>query len=212
MDGVPLLIFEILVLFFSVIVHEISHGVTAERLGDPTARLAGRITLNPLKHIDPFGSVILPLLLALPALFGQPAFIFGWAKPVPYNPNVLKNPRSGAGQIAAAGPISNILLAIVFGLMVRTIDPASPLSLLFEIIIYINILLAVFNLLPLPPLDGSKVLFALLPATERSSQITRFLERYGFVILLAIIFFGGGILFPIVRTIFGVIAGRSLGF
>lgn len=204
MEGAVIFTFEIIVVLFSVILHEVSHGVAAERLGDSTARLAGRITLNPLKHIDPFGSVILPVLLGLA---GLP--MLGWANPVPYNPRVLKNPKSGAGKIAAAGPITNFLLAGIFAALFRTLDQSSTLAALFAQIVVINIALAVFNLLPLPPLDGSKVLFALLPGSAGSQKAVVFLERYGFYILLAIVFFGGGLLTPIIAAIFRFFTGAS---
>src|SRR5512141_1420671 len=109
------ILFQFIVLIFSVIIHEVSHGLMAESLGDSTARLAGRITLNPLKHIDPFGSIILPALLVLT----HSPVVLGWAKPVPYNPNILPNPKVSAGKIAAAGPLSNFLLAAVFGVLTR---------------------------------------------------------------------------------------------
>src|SRR3989338_4079103 len=108
-----IILFQIIVLFFSVVIHEVSHGVVALMLGDKTAKDAGRLTLNPLKHIDPFGSVLLPVLL----LIAQSPILFAWAKPVPYNPYNLKNPKSGAALIAAAGPLSNIILAVIFGIV-----------------------------------------------------------------------------------------------
>ena len=202
-------LFELIVLIFSVIIHEISHGYVAERLGDPTARLAGRLTLNPLKHIDPVGSVILPLLLAIPALFGQPTIIFGWAKPVPYNPAYLKDPKRGAGAIAAAGPLSNFLLAAVFGVLLRSISYNPPsLALFFSVIILINIALGVFNLLPLPPLDGSKVLFAFLPPTEKSFRLMRFLERNGFLLIIFFVFFGYELIIPVLSALYLLFAGQ----
>jgi len=211
MEHFAFFIFQLIVLILSVMVHEVSHGVVAERLGDPTARLAGRITMNPLKHIDPFGSIILPLLLSIPALFGQPAIILGWAKPVPYNPALLKNPKLAAGKIAIAGPISNILLAIAFGILLRFLGVPSGLALLFQVIIYVNVLLAVFNLVPFPPLDGSKVLFALLPRKEWAYNLMGFLERYGFFLIIAFVFFGFETILPIIRALFILIAGIPFG-
>ncbi len=210
--SLPLFIFELAVFLFSVVVHEISHGYVAERLGDPTARLSGRLTLNPVKHLDPFGSVVLPLLLSIPALFGQPAIIFGWAKPVPYNPLNLKNPKAGAGIIAAAGPLSNFLLAGVFGVLLRLLPPENvPLAVVFALIIYINVLLGVFNLVPIPPLDGSKVLFALLPPSEAARRLMFFLERYGMFLVLLFIFFGFQLIIPIIQTVFSWFAGTGFG-
>lgn len=203
--------FILLIFLFSVVVHEISHGYAAERLGDPTARLAGRLTLNPLRHLDPFGSVVLPLLLSIPALFGQPAMIFGWAKPVPYNPENLKNPKSGAGIIAAAGPLSNFLIAGVFGLFLRTLSADAALVTPFEFIVYVNILLGVFNLVPIPPLDGFKVLFALLPPGQGTHQFASFLTRYGIIILLVFIFFGLQLIMPMIRVLFSWFVGGNLG-
>ena len=161
----PLIFFKIIVLVFSVVIHEVSHGFVAEHLGDPTARQAGRLTLNPLKHLDLFGSVILPLMMAI--LPG--GVILGWAKPVPYNPQNLKNPEKGGAIIAAVGPLSNLTLAIIFGLVYRLLSLFAPaenflvLSDLLNMIILVNISLAVFNLVPIPPLDGSKVLLLFLP-------------------------------------------------
>ncbi len=210
---IQFLIFELVVLIFSVMIHEIAHGFVAERLGDPTARRAGRLTLNPVSHIDPFGSIILPLLLAIPALFGQPAIIFGWAKPVPYNPDNLKNPKRGSGIIAIAGPLSNLAVAAVFGAFLRFLPLASYPALipLFALIVYINILLAIFNLVPIPPLDGSKVLFAILPASRGTMEFQNWLERYGMMLVLLFIFFGFELILPIVHWLFSAITGGSLG-
>jgi len=212
-----IIIFQIVVLIFSVVIHEVAHGYTAERLGDPTARLAGRLTLNPLKHLDPFGSVILPLLLAIPAFFGSPTIIFGWAKPVPYNPTHLKNPKVAAGKIAAAGPASNFLIAIIFGMLIRFADASGSELLLssaplFSIVVLINILLGVFNLVPIPPLDGSKVLFSLLPATEGSMKLMYFLERYGMMLVIFFIFFGYRFILPIMTGLYYLIVGKPFGF
>ncbi|MDO8664411.1 MAG: site-2 protease family protein [Candidatus Liptonbacteria bacterium] len=220
MNEITFLIFQLAVLIFSVMIHEISHGYVADKLGDPTARLAGRLTLNPKSHIDPFGSIILPLVLAIPALFGQSTFIIGWAKPVPYNPNNLKKPVRDSALIAAAGPMANILIAAVFGILIRIIVATGnvqaggvvPLIVFFSVIVSLNILLAIFNLVPLPPLDGSKVLFSLLPRGETSFQIITFLERYGLFLLLFFIFFGFQFIVPIVDLLYSVLVGPILPF
>jgi Zn-dependent protease len=208
-----LLIFQLVLLIFSVMIHEVSHGYVAEKLGDPTARLAGRLNLNPINHLDPFGSFLLPLGLYI--LTGG-AMVFGWAKPVPYNPFNLKNPKAAAGKIAAAGPLSNFLLALVFGLLLRILSGLGYLSpqlfLFFSIIIYINILLGVFNLIPIPPLDGSKVLFALLPVSQSNYALMAFLERYGMILILFFIFFGFRIIVPIINYIYALFVGVPFGF
>lgn len=207
-----LLIFQLLVLIFSVVIHELSHGYVAEHLGDPTARLAGRLTLNPLKHLDPFGSFILPAALWF-LTAGQ--MVFGWAKPMPYNPHNLKDPLAGGGKIAAAGPTSNFLVAVIFGTIFRIFSAAALmtpfLSILFSIIIYINILLGVFNLVPIPPLDGSKVLFALLPKNESSLRFMAGLERQGMILVLLFIFFGFNLILPIIDTLFRLVTGAPFG-
>lgn len=201
--SLSLTIFQLAVLLFSVMIHEIAHGVVALRLGDTTARDQGRLTLNPLVHIDPFGSIILPVLLFISS---GGAFVFGWAKPVPYDPRFLTNPKRGAGLIALAGPVSNLVVAIVLGLFLRFFSPLlldvglGMMIQLMSLIVFINILLAVFNLVPLPPLDGSKVLYALLP--DRYYYIERFLEQYGLILLLFFIFFGFDLILPIVRLIY----------
>ena len=205
MNEFLIIIFQFIVFIFSVMVHEVSHGVVALKLGDETAKKEGRLTLNPLVHIDFFGSILLPIFLVLTS---SPV-IFGWAKPVPYNPNNLKNPKKGAALIGIAGPLSNIALAVIFGILLRIISgigvPMSlfPLSMLFQIIISINLLLAVFNLMPIAPLDGSKLLFAILPQKYYKLQV--FLERYGMAILLAFIFFGFGFLISIVNFLYNVL-------
>ncbi len=213
MNSLTIFIFELVVLIFSVMIHEISHGYVAERLGDTTARDAGRLTLNPIKHIDPFGSIILPALLAIPALFGAPTILFGWAKPVPFNPWNLKNPKTGAGKIGAAGPLSNFLLALVFGLFIRGalwlgVLPDAPIILLFGLVAYVNISLGVFNLVPIPPLDGSKVLIAFLPHAEWSASLINFLEKNGMMLVLLFIFFGFSLISPIIRALFTLFTGQ----
>jgi len=208
MNDFLILIFQFLVFIFSVMIHEVSHGLVAYRLGDETAKDMGRLTLNPLKHLDPIGSFLLPMILFLT----NSPVLFGWAKPVPYNPNNLKDPKKGAALIGLAGPLSNIAIAVIFGILIRLIGIFSGLSettmpaiLFLNIIVFINIILAVFNLVPIPPLDGSKVLFAVLPS--KYSYIQQFLEQYGMVILLFFIFFGFGLITPIIQSFYSLIAG-----
>ncbi|MEY4731713.1 MAG: hypothetical protein RL681_659 [Candidatus Parcubacteria bacterium] len=209
MSDTAYLIFDLAVLIFSVMVHEISHGYIAERLGDPTARFAGRLTLNPLKHLDPVGSVLLPAVLHFS---GAP--MIGWAKPVPYNPMNLKDPIGGGAKIAAAGPLSNFLLAAVFGILIRVFVGIAevPLILLFAHITLVNIWLGIFNLFPIPPLDGSKVLYALMPKSRTSYQIAGFFEQYGFIVLIALVFYFdiGQLLFPVTRILFTFFTGQAL--
>jgi len=151
-------IFLVVVVIFSAIVHEVMHGVAADYLGDKTARYAGRLTLNPIPHIDMFGSVVLPLLLALS---GSPIF-FAYAKPVPYNPYNLRPGRFSEAIVAFAGPFSNLIIALIGGLIIRTGVVAGASYIIF-LIVLVNVMLCLFNLIPVPPLDGSKVLEALLP-------------------------------------------------
>lgn len=207
MDGISLLVFQLIILLFSVMVHEVSHGYVAEHLGDPTARLAGRLNFNPLRHLDPFGSFLLPLILGIPALFGQPTFIFGYAKPVPYNPQNLRNPEKGAALIAAAGPASNLVIAALFGLFIRTailfqIGGGLLISLL-TIVVSLNLLLAFFNLLPIPPIDGSKILAFLLPPRLRARWYHAWhrigmLIRSNLLIFLLLLFFSFRYIFAII--------------
>lgn len=209
MDGATQFIFQIVVLIFSVVIHEVSHGYAALALGDETARHAGRLTLNPLKHLDPFGSVLLPILSYL--LGG---FIFGWAKPVPYNPYNLRNLKWGPALVGMAGPVANISIAVIFGLFIRFLPglangPSGVFILNFitiaSAIAFLNLVLAFFNLVPIPPLDGSKLLFAVLPYQWRGVQF--FLEQYGFFLLLIFIFFFSSWLFPLVLFFFRLISG-----
>ncbi len=177
-------IFFIAILIMSVVIHEVSHGYVADYLGDPTARLAGRLTLNPLKHLDWLGSVIIPGLLIL--LGG---FIFGWAKPVPYNPHNLRGGKWGPAYVAAAGPAANLLIALIFGLLMRSAIigmwlPAAAIS-LASVIVLLNIMLAIFNLIPIAPLDGSKILFAILPYRYRG--VEEWLTRYQLVLVIIFI-------------------------
>lgn len=204
MSSVPL-VFQIIILLFSIIIHEVSHGLAALRLGDDTAEKMGRLTLNPLKHLDPIGSVFLPLML----IIMHSGFIFGWAKPVPYNPLNLKMPRRDSAILAFAGPLANFSLALIFGLVIRIIDTTSVLVSLMPFlmfIVWINLILAVFNLVPIPPLDGSKILFYLFPSRELEIA----LSRYGIILLLFFIIFAGNIILPLVMILFSLFTGIPL--
>jgi len=181
------IVFLILILVFSVVIHEVAHGFAAHFLGDPTARLEGRLTLNPVSHVDPLGSVVLPAILAL----SSSPFLFGWAKPVPYNPyNFQKMGRFGEAFVAGAGPAANLLIALVCGLAVRfSLIPDAAVGLAISIV-FLNVLLAFFNLLPIPPLDGSKILPQVLPrslarayGSLRASLEHNILLGFGVVIL-----------------------------
>lgn len=194
--------FQITILIMSVVIHEISHGYAASYLGDQTARWQGRLTLNPLKHLDPAGSVLIPTISYLTA-----GVLFGWAKPVPYNPYNLRPGRWSEAMVAGAGPLSNLSIALIFSLFLRFGESFANTQTLeiVSIIILINIVLAVFNLIPIPPLDGSKLLFAFFP--EKLYILRDFYEKYGFILLLFFIFFLWKYLLPIVFIIFGLMTG-----
>ena len=161
-------LFVAAIIILSVIIHEVMHGYVADKLGDPTARYAGRLTLNPIPHVDPIGSVVLPLVLALT----NSPFFFGWAKPVPYNPYNFQRMRIwGEALVAAAGPLSNLSLALIFGIIIR-LHVLPSLEPLFLIVVAVNCSLAILNFIPIPPLDGSKVLAAILPGSLRSGYDT----------------------------------------
>lgn len=198
-------IFFIAILIMSVIIHEISHGYVADMLGDPTARLAGRLTLNPISHLDLFGSFIVPVLIYMSS---GGAFMLGWAKPVPYNPYNLKNQRWGTLLVAIAGVLANFLLALVFGTLIRfagELGLSSSLVDVFALIVVVNLVLGVFNLIPIPPLDGSKVLFSILPYHMRTVQ--EFFERYWYILIILVIFWGGAVIVPIVNVLFSLVTG-----
>lgn len=202
-----LLLFYFIIIVPSAIIHEYAHGWMALQLGDPTAKYAGRLTLDPRAHIDKWGTIFLPIFLYL---VSGGSFMFAYAKPVPYNPYNLKNQKWGPALVGLAGPAANILTAIVFSIFVRLLGAdasAWTLSLasFFSIIVFANILLAVFNLIPIPPLDGSKILYAFLPA--RAYQIREFLDRYGFFILLFFIFFAFGMIAPVISWLFRLLVG-----
>ncbi len=179
-------------------VHEFSHGWVAYKLGDTTAKSAGRLTLNPLAHIDPIGTVLLPIFLFI-ATRGQ--FVFGAAKPVPINYMALRNPKKDIIWIGLAGPSANFLFAVLLSLIIKVIYPLSLLSLILKQLAFINIILGVFNLIPIPPLDGSRIVMGLLPNNLARSYSS--LEPFGFMIILLLIAFGffNLAVWPIVRLI-----------
>ena len=205
------IILSLIAVFTAIVLHEFSHGYIAFRLGDPTAKIQGRLTLNPLAHIDPIGTILVPIVLVIL----RSPFLFGWAKPVPVNPNYFRNPYKGMFYVAIAGPLMNIALALGASAIGRLAILITPLSLLYgrgfsayfvQTIFYllgffviINIILAVFNLLPVPPLDGSRVLAYFLP--PEGKRVMMQLERYGFLIVLALLYLGA------LRGLIGLISG-----
>jgi len=206
-------IFYVIVLITSIVVHEFAHAYTAYKLGDETARLSGRLTLNPLKHLDLFGSIILPLFLVLM----KAGFVIGWAKPVPYNPNNIRDEKKGTILISIMGILANLAVAVIFGLLIRLglyigmplyltngID-LSPFFKISTIIVLVNLVLMIFNLIPIPPLDGSKLLFSIIP--PRYQHIQRFLEQWGMFVLLFFIIFLWDKISPIIYLLFSLITG-----
>ncbi len=177
------------ILILSIVLHEVAHGYAANWLGDPTARLAGRLSPNPLLHIDPLGSVIIPGILFLTGA----QFLFGWAKPVPYNPYNLRNQKWGESIVAAAGPLTNLLLAVIFAGLIR-FAPTLGLSPAFiemtGYIVFINVLLALFNAIPFPPLDGSKIIVPFLPfgLQTKYRALTAYMENLGLIALFLCVF------------------------
>jgi Zn-dependent protease len=205
-------IFFLLVLFFSIIIHEVSHGFAAEMLGDPTARLQGRLTLNPLPHIDPIGSILVPAIL----IFSHSGFLFGWAKPVPYNPYNLKNQKWGEAIVAVAGPMANIFIAIIFGMIIRFGAGTLQENFIYlsGMIVFVNIMLAFFNLIPIPPLDGSKLLKSLLPykANLTFQRMEAFMMSGGMLMMIFLFWIlmniFGGYFYSFLTFIFTLITGQ----
>lgn len=204
--GVLEIVLSLIAVFAAIVLHEFSHGYIAFRLGDPTAKMQGRLTLNPLAHIDPIGTILVPIVLVIL----RSPFLFGWAKPVPINPNYFRNPYKGMFYVAIAGPLMNIALALGASAIGRLAILITPLSLLYGrgffayfvqtifflvgFFVIINIILAVFNMIPIPPLDGSRVLTYFLP--PEGKRVMMQLERYGFLIVLALLYLGvlGGLI------------------
>lgn len=220
-------IFIIAILIFSIVIHEVAHGSMANSLGDPTARYAGRLTLNPLKHLDPMGSFIVPFIL----IVMRAPFVIGWAKPVPVNPYNFTDQKYGQLKVSLAGPLSNLSLALIFGLAsrlipleagVREVIGGELLSLgggmvggfwgqvfyLFLFIVFINTLLGIFNLIPIPPLDGSHILFTFFPSLEyRMKEMYARIGFVGSIALLFLLFMLFPFIFQLVFGIFRLIAG-----
>ncbi len=208
----------LVILIFSVVLHEVAHGFVADKLGDPTARLSGRLTLNPLPHLDLIGSFLVPLFL----LLTNAGILFGWAKPVPFDPFNLKNPRKDSALISLAGPGTNLLVAILFSILLRLFTTLglenifTIISPIFVPIITLNVILGIFNLIPIHPLDGFKIVGGLL--SEEQAQKWYELERYGIIFFLALLFFPVGnttmlslLLGPALRFLLGIFLPQGLG-
>lgn len=189
----------IVILIISIVLHEIAHGYAADKLGDPTARLAGRLSLNPLVHVDWIGSVILPFFLIVS---GAP-FILGWAKPVPFNLYNMKNPKWGGVIVAIAGPLTNIVIAILAAIILKLFTFSPAVIFFLTSLIITNISLAVFNMVPIPPLDGHHILYALLP--KRLYKIKSFLRRYSFFVLIIFVIFGWQFISPLIFGIYNLL-------
>lgn len=204
MESLLLPIFYIIVILYSVTIHEVSHGLMANSMGDTTAKNLGRLSLNPLKHLDPFGSVLLPFFL-----YVTTGFAFGYAKPVPYNPNNLNDKKYGPVKVAIAGPLSNLVLAILFGFSLRFMPDILSTSLvpeLFSRIVLVNLVLAVFNMFPVPPLDGHWLLMTFLPARFNAVKVYMYKNSFFIfpIFLIIFMFYVSPLIFLLFRLITGI--------
>lgn len=194
------LIVKLIALFLAVVIHEVAHGYAALLLGDPTAKRAHRLTLNPIAHIDPFGSIILPLVL----IFTGSPVLLGWAKPVPFNPGYFRDPRRGIMIVGAAGPLINFFAALASAFLFRLVGPFSQLLALFLICFCAtNLILGIFNLIPIPPLDGSRIVLGLLPDELVPGYLR--MEPFGFILIFILLWLGvlDRIVFPLYHLLLG---------
>jgi Zn-dependent protease len=197
--GAEILALSVIILLFSVILHEVMHGYVAKMFGDHTAEHMGRLTLNPIPHIDPIGTILVPALLLLPSLFGaSPGFFIAWAKPVPVNPLNFKDIKRGELYVSLAGVGANFALAITGAVLYHIFQDNVFLAVLLGKLVSVNVILGVFNLLPIPPLDGSNALMSVLPLNLAKRYMN--LYRYGFLIILALLYF----------NILGIILGLTV--
>ena len=193
-------LFVVIAFIMSATFHEYMHGFAANQLGDPTAKNAGRLSLNPIKHLDLLGSVIIPLLLVI----SNSPFLFGWAKPVPYNPNNLRDKKWGDALVSLAGPLGNLILALLFAIVLHFISPVTPLAQLIAQVILINLVLMIFNLIPIPPLDGSKILASFLPYKLRN-KLLYMDTRLSMILVFVVAFFGFNLIWPVITWVFNLL-------
>lgn len=185
--GLGLILIIAFIVLSAIILHEVAHGWVAHLCGDPTAKEMGRLSLNPIKHIDPIGTILLPGLLIYLRFIGVHTFVFGWAKPVPVNFLRLRRPKTDMIWVGMAGPLINVVMAVIFSILIH-LSLVGPYKEIAVLAIFINLLLAVFNMIPIPPLDGSRLVMGLLP--RAMARVYSRLERYGIVIVFVLLYLG----------------------